>query len=138
MKKILQLFTILSLLFVIACKPGAGSSSANGTLVGTWKYADLNFDSAKIPEDKKAMMASAKGMMAGMFKAMKIKFNADGTCEMIMEAQSDKAKYTVEGSKIKVTPEGGGESMNMEMLDNKLHMKIDQEEMHVDIAFDKE
>ena len=139
MKKTLQIFTILSLLLAIACKPAVGTSAATSTsAVGTWKYADLNFDASKLPENKKAMMESAKGMMAGMFKAMKIKFNADGTCEMIMEDQSDKAKYTIDGSKITVTPENATESMNMELLDNKLHMKIDKDDMHVDIAFEKE
>jgi hypothetical protein len=131
MKRVFQILAVASVLFIFACKGGSAD------VAGTWTFDEFQLDDSKMTDEQKKSMAMMKPMMAGMFKDAKCVFNADGTCEMTVGGQSDKATFTNANGKIAVKGPAGQDDINMEMKDGKLHMKIDKDEMHMSIIFKK-
>jgi hypothetical protein len=137
MKKTIQLLSILSVLFLFACKQSGSTAASGGSdIVGTWKYSSFDLDLSAIPEDKKASMEMAKSFMGQMFKDAKITFGSDGMCEMTLGGTTDKVKYTSAGNNAYQVTDGN-EKIDFVLDGKKLNMKIDKDEMHMLISFEK-
>ena len=155
MKKTIYAFAVISSMFLVAC----GSDNAEGSdesgekkeqsggeekedasgpsIAGEWQLSDFDMG-MEIPEEQKAMFDE---MMEEMKANTTMTFNADGTFSSkqsaMGEVTEESGTYKLDGNKLTTTSNGKTESLDVELKDNTMTIKVEDRGQTMTMTFTK-